>query len=305
VVQNASFPEEELERERKASLGEIHLLREDMFRFPHRLFMEAAFAGDAYGLPLSAWESRITAATREDVVAWHARTTDRRTTLLIAGDVEPDRAASLALAYARGSSGESQPAMQAAPWPAEPCEQVALRATAQTAMVLGFPGPARNDPDADALIVMSAAVSGLGGPLFEELRSRRSLAYTVSANPLTRRRGGAFIAYIGTSPEREEEARNGLLEQLERWKTERLDAAEIETAKEYLLGSRQIRRQTNGAILGELMSALLLGRGLEELRDYEERIRGVTPERIRDVAAKWLDRSRLVQGIVRGTGRSR
>jgi zinc protease len=172
-------------------------------------------------------------------------------------------------------------------------------------MVLGFPGPARNDPDADALIVMSAAVSGLGGPLFEELRSRRSLAYTVSANPLTRRRGGAFIAYIGTSPEREEEARNGLLEQLERWKTERLDAAEIETAKEYLLGSRQIRRQTNGAILGELMSALLLGRGLEELRDYEERIRGVSPERIRDVAAKWLDRSRLVQGIVRGTGRSR
>jgi zinc protease len=103
-------------------------------------------------------------------------------------------------------------------WPDAERERVVERQTAQTAMVLGFPGPARNDADTDALVVMAAAISGLGGPLFEELRSRRSLAYAVSAQPLARRRGGAFIAYIGTSPEREAEARSGLIEQLERWK---------------------------------------------------------------------------------------
>jgi len=309
VVWNATFPQDELERERKAALSEAQLLREDMHRYPQRLFLEAAFEDDPYGVPLGAWEARVAAATPEDVREWHARTVRRRrATLLIAGDVDADAAASLARTLADDlgidATGSARPRAQAA-WPDSTRERIVERQTAQTAMVLGFPGPARNDPDAEALLVMAAAIGGLGGPLFEELRSRRSLAYAVSAQPMARRRGGAFIAYIGTSPEREVEARTGLIEQLERWKAERLDASEVENAKAYLLGSRQIRLQTNSARLGELASALLLGRGAEELRDYEQRIRSVTPERIREVAAKWLDRSRLVQGIVRGTGGSR
>jgi zinc protease len=311
ITWNAAFPGEEVEREKKAALGEAQRLREDMHRYPQRLFLEAAFEGDAYGLPLTAWERAVTSAGDADLLAWHARTVrQQRATLLIAGDVDADAAASLAIAHVDAVAGPlatvaAESPIKGAPWPDAERERVVERQTAQTAMVLGFPGPARNDADTDALVVMAAAISGLGGPLFEELRSRRSLAYAVSAQPLARRRGGAFIAYIGTSPEREAEARSGLIEQLERWKEERLGATEVEAAKTYLLGSRRIRLQTNTARLGELAGAILLGRGVAELRDYEERVRAVTPERIREVAAKWLDRSRLVQGIVRGTGGSR
>ena len=59
--------------------------------------------------------------------------------------------------------------------------------------------------------VLSAVASGLGGRFFEQLRDKQSLAYTVAAFPIERHVSGAFAAYIATSPDREEEARAGLL----------------------------------------------------------------------------------------------
>jgi zinc protease len=174
------------------------------------------------------------------------------------------------------------------------------RAKAQTALALGFPGPARNDDDLFAFDVLSNILSGLGGRLFEELRSRRSLAYTVTASPVARWRGGAFVSYIATAPEREEEARRGVLEEFERIATESVTADELERAQEYTVGAWKIRGQTNGAQLGDLAYALLLGPGLVELREFEERIRAVTPVAIRDTFARYFDPNRLVEGIVRG-----
>jgi predicted Zn-dependent peptidase len=50
---------------------------------------------------------------------------------------------------------------------------------------------------------------------------------------------------------------------------------------------------------------LLLGEGLERLRAFESRIEAVTPEAIRETAATYFDRNRLVEGIVRGSGGGR
>jgi len=306
VALNASFPEVELERERKAALSEIDLLRDDMHRYPHRLFFEAAFEGDAYGLPLVAAEAMLRETATPAVTAWHDHVVRARpSTLLIVGDVDADSVAALAAGFAAGQRPALPPEPESAAWPRVSKQNVAERDTAQTALVLGYPGPPRNHPDVDALRVLAAAVAGLGGPLFEELRSRRTLAYAVSTSMIARRRAGAFVAYIGTSPEREDEARAGLIEQLGRLREELLEEAEIERTRRYMIGTRQIRLQTNGAVLGELAGALLLGSGLAELREWEARIHAVTAERIRDAAATWFDDTRIVEGVVRGRGRGR
>src|SRR5690606_29059835 len=123
--------------------------------------------------------------------------------------------------------------------------------------------PRHGETDADALTLLASANGGLGGRLFEELRSRRSLAYTVSTAPLARRHGGSFHAYIATAPEREDEAREALLAELAGLRTTPIGQDEVDRARRYLVGARRIRRQTNGAQLMDLMNALLVGRGLE------------------------------------------
>ena len=79
------------------------------------------------------------------------------------------------------------------------------------------PAPPGGTRDHAAAQVWGAIASGLGGRLFEALRDRRSLAYTVLASAWQKARGGALVTYIATSPEREDEAREQMLVELERF----------------------------------------------------------------------------------------
>ncbi|HSH44545.1 MAG TPA: insulinase family protein, partial [Longimicrobiales bacterium] len=135
---------------------------------------------------------------------------------------------------------------------------------------------------------------------FEELRSRRSLAYTVSAYPVARRHAGMFVGYIATSPERGDEARGALLDELAGLRGEPPSDDELERAKRYLIGTHQIRTQTNGAQLAELAGALMLGRGMADIREFEARIRAVGRDEVLDAARRWLDPERVAEGAVLG-----
>src|SRR5690606_40192377 len=97
----------------------------------------------------------------------------------------------------------------------------------------------------------------------------------------------------------------GMMRRRGQLRTERIGIDELERARRYMIGARRIRRQTNGAKLSELMTALLVGRGLEELRDYERRLMALDAERLRAAAERWLDPRRVVEGVVRGQGRTR
>jgi zinc protease len=301
---HATFPEEELERERKIALSDLDQIRDDMYQYPMRLFLQAAFAEHPYGYSVAQTETALTRTTREDVLARHRGLVGGQPALIVVvGDVDPGIAAARVAEHLerRDVGNGARPARAVATWPREKRRAAEHRAKNQTALVLGFPGPLRSNPDLYPLQVLSNIASGLGGRFFEELRSRRSLAYTVSAYPVARAEAGAFVAYIATSPEREEEARTSLLEEFQRFVDEDVSHDELMRAREYMLGTWKIRRQTNGSHLSDLADVLLVGRGLQELREYVPSVSAVMPKDIREVAAKYFDPARLVEGIVRGS----
>ena len=90
---------------------------------------------------------------------------------------------------------------------------------------------------------------------------------------------GTFIAYIATSPDREEVARRGLLGEFAKLRETEVTAEELERAKTYAIGTRAIRQESGAAVLGELVDAWLYGSGLHELDEHDGRIRAVTTTR--------------------------
>ncbi|MHB1170333.1 MAG: M16 family metallopeptidase, partial [Longimicrobiales bacterium] len=302
-----TFPAEELERERSLTLAQLAQMRDDMYRYPLRLCLAAAFPRHPYGHSLESQESALATLQRTDLVAWHHGLINQSNAwCFVVGDVEADAFADVCAQHlaAAGAAKDEPPCAIPAKWPASPARAVVRRPRAQTALSLAFPGPRHGETDADALALLGSAIGGLGGRLFEELRSRQSLAYTVSAAPLPRRHGGSFHAYIATSPEREDEARDGLLRELGRLRTEPIGADELDRARRFMIGARRIRRQTGGAQLSDLMTALLIGSGLEELRTYEKRLMAFDTEALRAAAERWLDEARVVEGVVRGAAAS-
>ena len=178
-------------------------------------------------------------------------------------------------------------------------QRVISRDKKQTAFAMVFPGPARREPARHAAEVWSAIASGLGGRLFEVLRDRRSLAYTVLGSSWSRRDGGAVLTYIATSPDREEEARAAMLVELERFASERVGEPELALGVNYLAGQAEVHRQSGAAVLGEIVDAWIAGEGLQELDDPAARYRAVTADMVRDIAARYLTGPRA-EGVVRG-----
>src|SRR5687768_1572663 len=229
-----------------------------MFRYPMQLAFAEAFGDRGYGVPAAGLPETLRAIPAAAVREWHGRSLlGARPAVIAVGDIDPGRAADeLAAVFdalpARGPAPPGAPLPWAAPGEAS---RERNRDKAQTAMAMLFPGPARRDPSRHAADVWAAVASGLGGRLFEALRDRRSLAYTVMASSWQKGRAGALVTYIATSPEREEEARAAMLDELARFAQEPVTDAEFSQAVSYLAGQAEVRQQSGSAVAGELLEA--------------------------------------------------
>ena len=304
VVQHPVFAEQALDTERTIALSDVAALRDDMFRYPMRLATQAAFAGHPYGVPASGTEESLRRIDVDAVRRWHGEhAITSAAVIALVGDADPDELAELA-ARAFGELEYAAPQQLATPgWPTRLTTTAEARDRAQTAIAILFPGPARNDDSRFAAAMIASVASGLGGRFFDELREKRSLAYTVHAFASDRRLAGTFGAYIATNPDQEDAARDGLLAEFRRLRDEPVSAEELQRAQQYAIGSHAIRQQSGGAVLADLVDAFLFG-SLGELADYDAMVRAVTTESMLAVARTYFDPSRRVEGIVRGVGRS-
>ena len=276
-------------------VAEAQQLADDMFRYPFQLAFAAAFGEEGYGLPVAGLSHTLPAITAGDARAWHARAiVGVRPVVIAVGDVEPERASAvLAGAFGGGAERPEAGPLPLLDWVAglggETPSRAVSREKAQAAIAMAFPGVARRHPDRAAMQVWAAVASGLGGRLFEALRDRRSLAYTVVASAWLKARAGALVTYIATSPEREEEAREEMLRELDRFTREPVSGTELAQAVNYLAGQAEVSRQSGGAVAGEILDAWVAGAGLGELEDPAAAYRAVTAEDVLRVAAASLD----------------
>jgi len=304
VVQHASIPADALETERTISLADLAALRDDMYRYPMRLATTAAFAGHPYGVPASGDEVTLPRITADEARAWHReRVLGGPAVIAIVGDAEPDDLAALVAARFGDLTGGELLPLDSPVWPEQLVQRMEQREKAQTALALLFPGPSRTDPARFAAAMIAGVASGLGGRFFDELRDKQSLGYTVHAFASERALAGTFGAYIATSPDKEEQARRGLLNEFARLRDELVTPRELQQAQTYAIGVHAIRQQSGGAVLSDMVDAWMFGT-LAELREFDTRVRAVTAEEMRAVAQRYFLEERRVEGLVRGVGKA-
>jgi zinc protease len=301
VVQRATFPEDALETERTVALANVAQQRDDMYRYPVRLAIQAAYGAHPYARSVLGTEETLGVIDAPSVRGWHRdRILRAPAVIALVGDGDPDElAAQLGLVF-EGLVAANPDGMPPPRWPSQTALLAESRDKAQTALVVAFEGPARRDDDRFTTGLVAGIASGLGGRFFDELRDRQSLAYTVQAYASERLLAGTFISYIATSPDREEVARRGLLQEFAKLRETDVTAEELERAKTYAIGSRAIRQESGAAVLSELVDAWLYGSGLQELEEHDGRVRAVTPAQIRSVAERYFVEDRRSEGVVRG-----
>jgi zinc protease len=306
VFYRPRFAEDAIEIERRLLLDDARSVADDMVRFPIQLMLGVAFADTGYGSPSLGTSDSVSSLTAHQVRQWHAEMlSGGRTTVIAVGDADPEELAKM-LAGAFGHAERSEAPMRVHEQRPVTIKGPSLRSgrrvesrdRKQSALAMLFPGPARDDPDRFAAETWGAIAAGLGGRMFESLRSKRSLAYTVIANSWQRRTAGGLLTYIATDPARLDEARDAMLDELDVFRREAVSADELSRATAMLAGEAEMSRQTASGYAGEIADAWLLGSGLEELDDPAAPYRSVTAEMIHAVTARALDPAKRAEGVV-------
>jgi len=250
-------------------------------------------------------EESLRAITIDELKEWHkTKVLESAIAIGVVGDIDEKEAATLVARELAELELEKSPKVAKPRWPKTIKISAESRDKAQTAIAIAFPGPSRTEDARFAANLIGTVASGLGGRFFDELRDRQSLAYTVQAAASSRRAAGMFLAYIATSPDKEGVARQGLLAEFAKLRDQPVSSEELAQAKEYIVGSHAINQESAGSLLAEMLDAWMFGEGLQELLEHDSKVRAVTADQMRDVARKYFDAEKRVEGIVRGVGKT-
>jgi predicted Zn-dependent peptidase len=142
--------------------------------------------------------------------------------------------------------------------------------TEQMHIVVGGRSMRRDDPDREALDVVNHVLGGgLSSRLFDEIRERRGLAYSVFSNAAAYADSGMWSVYAGTLPDNAEIVRRLIATELDRLVTDGITADELAIAQGYLTGSYEMGSRTRVPRMSRLGGQLtVLGR----FRPVEEQL---------------------------------
>jgi predicted Zn-dependent peptidase len=225
--------------------------------------------------------------------------------LSVAGDLEAsevvDAAGERARRWATPAPGTIEPPgvePVAAPV-AGPTVRLERRDTEETQLCLGLRTVARDHPDRAALeIVRLLLGEGMSSRLFQEVRERRGLAYTVTVDGLSFRDAGALEIYAGVAPRKARACLRTLLRELARLAEEPTPAREIADAVEKGLGYLALRLEDTEELSDWLARGVLLEGRVRRFEELALRLRAVVPDDVRRVARAYLTDDRLCLAVI-------
>lgn len=159
----------------------------------------------------------------------------------------------------------------------------------------------QNQKDYATLQVIDSILgSGMSSRLFRNVRDREGLAYQLGSSYSPKILRGAFTMYIGTNPNTLNLAKEKMLVEVDRLKTEFVSDKELQEAKDKIVGNFIISQETNldkASTVGWFEAS---GRGFDFKDKYEKLINSVTASDIIEVANKYFNEN-YVTSIVNGT----
>jgi len=297
----------EFENERGVILEELAMADDDPSDVASERFFEAVLGEHPLGRPIGGNPGTIQAVTR-DAVWSHYRENYRAQDLVItvAGAVDHDElvlAVTAALTRAGWDLGAlADPIGRRDPGAASIDRGsplvVVQRPIEQTNLILGVPGIAAADERRPTLTVLNSILGGgMSSRLFQEVREKRGLAYSVYSFAASYSDAGLFGLYAGCSPAKAPQVAELMLGEFARLGSDGVSQEELERAVGQLSGSSALALEDSDTRMSRLGRAELT---LGEFVDLDETLRRlalVTPDGVRELAAELAARPLSIAAV--------
>jgi zinc protease len=306
VILNPSFTPQEIERARRDILSDINREGDNLVRIAINLFLKTLYQSHPYGLNVLGTKETVTKFGRDDLTkVYKEYVRPENMVIAIVGDIRERDALNMVEKYFGKMEKKGFPPPQVKPELAPDSIRMATlnqQEKAQTHIILGFQAPTLRDPDQYPFELLNAILSGQGGRLFVELRDKKSLAYTVTSFLTFGLEPGFFGVYMACAPEKENEAVEGIKEQLALVLKNGITEDELKRAQNYIVGNFEIGLQQNSSQAAKIAFDELYGIGWEEYKRYPKQIYSVTRDDVMRVARKYINLTKYTIAVVKPEG---
>jgi predicted Zn-dependent peptidase len=288
---------EELEAEREVVLEEIAMYEDDPQDRVFDVLGGAVFGSHPLGRAVIGNAQVVGNATREQLRGFHdERYVPKRVVIAAAGSVEHEAVVAMARAAEREREHASTAAVLAPRGDPDFQRRVRFleKDTEQYHLCLGGAGLARDDERRFALRVLEGILGGTSSSrLFQEVRERRGLAYSVFSFSSLFATTGEVGLYVGTRPDNLEEALAVVAKELERCVEDPASEEELTRSRENLKGRVVLSLESTGARMSRLGSSVLNDMEILSVDEVIERIDAVQIADLRELADELFRPGRL------------
>jgi zinc protease len=287
------FDNDAIERVRAQTIAGLRYQANDPGTMASKRFFAEAFPGHPYGRPTAGTIESVEAITRDDLVALHrAIVAQGRVKLAVVGAIDAERLAGLL----DGVFGRLPEAGALAPVPQTVIAGRGSRIVVdidvpQSVIRFGTGGVSWRDPDFIPAYVLNHILGGgaFTSRLFQEVREKRGLAYSVGTSLVSYRATAMTWGYTATKNERVAECIDVIQSEMRRLKAEGPADDELAKAKDYLTGSYALGFDTSTKIAHQLAQIAFEGLGVDYIAKRNALVAAVTQDDIRRAAERTLD----------------
>ena len=302
VLSAPRFERDAFERRQANALVGIKREKQSPAAIARNAFHKALYSNHPYGSSLRGTEASVAAVTYEKVRAFHQKYyVPTNATVAIVGAVTRAQAEKIATQLSTGmQAGDQAPALPPVEMLTQAREQQIEFPSIQSHVRIGQPGLQRGDEDYFPLLVGNHVLGGGGlvSILFDEVREKRGLSYSVSSNFSPMAGLGPFTASLQTDNSQVDEAISVLRDEIKKFIEQGPNAAALSAAKKNLIGGFPLRISSNAKTIEYLTMIGFYNLPLDYLETFPNHVAAVTAEQVREAFQRRLKADKMVTIIV-------
>jgi zinc protease len=300
VLQNPTFPDQQLELSRQRALIGLKAALDDPGQLGRRTFQQAIYP-ENHPFHTFPTEESLKRITREDLALFHRQYYRPDSTVIaMVGDFDPAQVRSLlesSLGKWKNVGKTTAPTFPTVTLPkATTYLSKTIPGKSESVTYLGYNSLARKDPRYYSAMVMNEILGGstLSSRLGTEVRDRQGLTYGIYSAFAAGIYPGPFLISMQTAPGDAQKAINSTVALLKQLRETGITQAELDAAKRSLTSSYPVDLSSPSNLVDVILGNEVTGLGLEELRQFPAKIEAVTPAQVKQVIAELIQPNNLV-----------
>lgn len=290
IFLNSSFPSDEIERERKVILQEIKMRDDTPDEFIHDQLHQDIWRGQLLGMPILGSEETVSNLSRDSICS-HKNSRYRPQDIIIAaaGNVRHDELVAILAPLFSELSSQWEPRYKDAFYPSGKVVNLIEREMEQTLICLGTRSFSYDHQDRYALFLLTTILGGgMSSRLFQQIREKKGLAYSVYSYVVSHIDSGALIIYAGTEKSHCLEVLDIAQRELSRLVAEEVPLDELDAAREQLKGRTLMSLESSDSLMTRLAKNEIYHHKQQSIEDVISKYDSVSSSEIQRVSQELI-----------------